>query len=181
MGKLRHGGALPVPIWSGMGQDQPPPSWGQWGQRHEDAWGTFWGQRGGFRPPHPTINICIFFFYPACTYGGGRVRGGRAPCQHSIKARGDPKMSRDVPGMGTREQGEEPQNIWRCPQHRRCPVQVKFGHRGSPGVAGDVLGVTWGRGRSWGHPGMGTSLRSPGEGDGSCHSFKVSPTVWGIS
>lgn len=35
-------------------------------------------------------------------------------------------------------------------------MQVKFRHRGSPGVAGDIFGVTWG---------TGTSLGSPGDGD----------------
>lgn len=56
----------------------------------------FGGSRGCFTP---TINICIFFFYPACTYSVGR-----ALSHHSIRAQGDPKMSRDVPKTG--EQGD---------------------------------------------------------------------------
>lgn len=65
------------------------------GHRDEDM-GDVWGSRGCFTP---TINICIFFFYPVCTYSVGR-----ALCQHSIRAQGDPKMSRDVPKTG--EQGD---------------------------------------------------------------------------
>lgn len=64
--------------------------------------GTIWGGRH-FAPPH-TINICIFLFYPACTYSG--ERGGRVCTSHSIKAR----------GVGT------PQNVQRC--HRD-------GHKGA--------------------------------------------------
>lgn len=68
-----------VPSRHRMGQDRPPPSWGRdrLAARHQDgdAGDTLGGRVGGTFFP-PAINICIFFFYPACTYSTGVGGGG---------------------------------------------------------------------------------------------------------
>lgn len=95
------------PNWPRMEQDWPLPSWVQvsglaggasprgWGHR-----GHFWGARGVFCSP--AINICIFSFYSACTYGVG---GGGVCTSHSIRAQGGPQNVQRCPSMGPREQG----------------------------------------------------------------------------
>lgn len=95
--------------------------------------GTLWGRvRGSFCPP--AINICIFFFYPACKYGRGREgsvpaavlghRGGTPKCPEMplAWARGNGE-----PGLGVSHGARWP--VIGCPEQ----VSGRHGHRGVPG------------------------------------------------
>lgn len=120
--------------------------------------GRFGGRGACFSPPtpHPTINICIFFFYPACTYGGGRVKGGGGLCVSTVlRHEGTPKCPEMSPEWEQGSWGGTP----KYPE--MSPAQEV------PGV-----GKIWaprqpwgGWGRPWGHLGKGTFLGSPGDGD----------------